>query len=60
MLGMQPDRTAQIVIAGHTEPFCGIAATGWKISTQELVIYRFADGKLVQCWGDLFPWFATP
>jgi hypothetical protein len=19
------------------------------------VIYRFADGKIVQCWGDLFP-----
>ena len=39
----------------HTGPFSGIAPTGRKISTQELVIYRIADGKIVQCWGDLFP-----
>ena len=39
----------------HTGPFDGIAATGRRIRTQELVIYRFADGKIVQCWGDLFP-----
>ena len=39
----------------HTRPFGGIAPTGRTISTQELVIYRFADGKIVQCWGDLFP-----
>jgi predicted ester cyclase len=39
----------------HTGPFGGIAPTGRTISTQELVIYRFADGKIVQCWGDLFP-----
>jgi predicted ester cyclase len=39
----------------HTGPFDGIAPTGRSISTQELVLYRFADGKIVQCWGDLFP-----
>jgi predicted ester cyclase len=39
----------------HTGPFGGIAPTGRRISIQELVIYRFADGKIVQCWGDLFP-----
>jgi len=39
----------------HTGPFSGIAPTGRKISTQELVIYRIADGKIVQRWGDLFP-----
>ena len=39
----------------HTGPFDDIAPTGRKISTQELVIYRFEDGKIVQCWGDLFP-----
>ena len=39
----------------HTGPFGGIAPTGRRISTQELVIYRFTDGKIVQCWGDLFP-----
>jgi predicted ester cyclase len=39
----------------HTGPFDGIAPTGRRISTQELVIYRFADGKIVRCWGDLFP-----
>ena len=39
----------------HTGPFGGIAATGRRIRTQELVIYRFADGKIVRCWGDFFP-----
>ena len=39
----------------HTGPFGGIPPTGRRISTQELVIYRFAEGKIVQCWGDLFP-----
>ncbi len=39
----------------HTGPFEGIAPTGRRISTQELVIYQFANAKIVQCWGDLFP-----
>jgi predicted ester cyclase len=39
----------------HTGPFGDIAPTGRRISTQELVIYRFADGKIAQCWGDFFP-----
>jgi predicted ester cyclase len=39
----------------HTGLFSGIAPTGRRIRTQELVIYRIADGKIVQCWGDLFP-----
>ncbi len=39
----------------HTGPFDGIAPTGRRVSTQELVIYRFAGGKIAQCWGDLFP-----
>ena len=39
----------------HTGPFGGIAPTGRRISTQELVIYRIADGKIICCWGDLFP-----
>ena len=39
----------------HTGPFSGIAPTGRRIRTQELVMYRFADGKIVRCWGDLFP-----
>ena len=37
----------------HTGTFRGIAATGREIRTQELVIYRVADGKIVECWGDL-------
>jgi predicted ester cyclase len=36
----------------HTGPFRGIAATG-VIRTQELVIYRTVDGKILECWGDL-------
>ena len=39
----------------HTGSFGDIAPTGRKIRTQELVMYRFADGRIVQCWGDLFP-----
>jgi predicted ester cyclase len=39
----------------HTGPFSGIAPTGRRIRIQELVIYRIADGKIVRCWGDLFP-----
>ena len=39
----------------HTGPFGDIAPTGRRIRTQELVIYRFADGKIVHCWGDLYP-----
>jgi predicted ester cyclase len=39
----------------HAGTFGGIAPTGRRISTQELVIYRFADGKIVRCWGDLYP-----
>jgi hypothetical protein len=39
----------------HTGVFSGIAPTGRRISTQELVMYRFAGGKIVRCWGDLFP-----
>lgn len=39
----------------HTGPFGDIAPTGRRIRTQELVFYRFAEGKIVQCWGDLFP-----
>jgi predicted ester cyclase len=39
----------------HTGSFSGIAPTGRKVSTHELVMYRIADGKIVHCWGDLFP-----
>jgi predicted ester cyclase len=37
----------------HAGTFRGIAATGQVIRTQELVMYHFLDGKIVQCWGDL-------
>jgi predicted ester cyclase len=39
----------------HTGFFAGIAPTGRKITTQELVMYRVADGKIIKCWGDLNP-----
>jgi predicted ester cyclase len=52
-----PDKIAARLIGQgtHTGTFGGIAPTGRRISTQELVIYRFADGKIAQVWGDLFP-----
>ncbi|WP_432510023.1 ester cyclase [Kineococcus sp. SYSU DK001] len=39
----------------HTGTFSGIAPTGRTISVQELVVYRFAGGRIVRCWGDLYP-----
>ena len=37
----------------HNGFFDGIAPTGRKITIQELVVYRIADGKIIGCWGDL-------
>jgi predicted ester cyclase len=37
----------------HTGTFRGMAASGRQIRTQELVIYRVADSKIVESWGDL-------
>ena len=37
----------------HTGPFRGMAATERVIRTQELVIYRTVDGKILECWGDI-------
>jgi predicted ester cyclase len=56
-LVVEEDRIAARLIGQgtHTGAFSGIAPTGRKVTTQELVIYRIADGKIVQCWGDLFP-----
>ncbi|WP_432560871.1 ester cyclase [Kineococcus sp. SYSU DK003] len=39
----------------HTGPFGDLAPTGRRIRIQELVVYRVADGRIVRCWGDLFP-----
>jgi predicted ester cyclase len=39
----------------HTGVFHGLAPTGRTIAIQELVVYRFADGKITHCWGDLDP-----
>jgi predicted ester cyclase len=56
-LVVEEDRIAARLIGQgtHTGSFSGIAPTGRKVSTQELVMYRIADGKIVHCWGDLFP-----
>jgi Domain of unknown function (DUF4177)/SnoaL-like polyketide cyclase len=40
-------------VGTHIAPFRGIAAPGRVIHTQELVIYRVADGRIAECWGDL-------
>ena len=37
----------------HLGPFRGIPATGLRIATQELAIYRIEDGRIAECWGDL-------
>ncbi len=36
-----------------THTFRGITATGRRIRTQELVIYRLAQAKIAEVWGDL-------
>jgi predicted ester cyclase len=56
-LVVEEDRIAARLIGQgtHTGSFSGIAPTGRKVSTQELVMYRIANGKIVHCWGDLFP-----
>lgn len=37
----------------NSGPFRGLAATGRSIRTQELAMYRVADGKILECWGHL-------
>ena len=37
----------------HTGTFRRVAPTGRAIRTQELVMYRFENGKIAECWGDL-------
>jgi predicted ester cyclase len=39
----------------HRGTFSGIGPTGRQVDVQELVVYRFAGGRVVECWGDLFP-----
>nr|WP_205708560.1 ester cyclase [Kineococcus siccus] len=39
----------------HTGVFAGIAPTGRRLSTQELVVYRIVGRRIVNCWGDLHP-----
>jgi predicted ester cyclase len=39
----------------HAGPFQGVAPTGRPVEVQELVGYRFADGRITHCWGDLYP-----
>lgn len=34
-------------------PFRGIATTGRRLRTMELALYRFRDGLIQNCWGDL-------
>jgi len=42
-------KAARLIGQGtHTGLFDGIAPTGRRVRTQELVIYRIADGKIVR------------
>lgn len=50
------DVVARVIGRGtHAGTFGGVAPTVRRIATQELVTSRFAEGKIVGCWGDLFP-----
>ena len=35
----------------HTGPFMGAPATGKPFAVESLVVYRLADGKIVEMWG---------
>jgi steroid delta-isomerase-like uncharacterized protein len=35
----------------HTGPFLGAPPTGKKFATESIVIFRFANGKIVEMWG---------
>ena len=37
----------------HTGTFRGIEATGRRLTTMELAMYRWYDGRIAHCWGDL-------
>lgn len=37
----------------HVGSFRSIPPTGRIIRTQELALYRFGEGKIAECWGDL-------
>ena len=39
----------------HDGTFGHLAPTGRRVEVQELVVYRWADGRVVACWGDLYP-----
>lgn len=39
----------------HDGRFGHLAPTGRRVEVQELVVYRWADGQVVACWGDLYP-----
>jgi len=39
--------------ATHTAPFYGIEATGRRVTITGIVIYRFADAKIAESWGEL-------
>jgi len=46
--------TARLTGTGtHTGTFRGIPAAGRCIRAQELVIYRLADNRIAEAWGDL-------
>jgi predicted ester cyclase len=49
------DRLAVRITASgtHRGAFRDVAATGRRITTQELVIYRVEDDRIRQVWGDL-------
>ncbi len=46
--------SARLIDTGtHAGTFRGVAATGRTIKVQELALYELADGKIIECWGDL-------
>jgi steroid delta-isomerase-like uncharacterized protein len=57
LIGEDDKVVARIVVTGtHLGDYMGVAPTGKSIAYDEIFIFRFADGRVVETWGvvDIF------
>jgi steroid delta-isomerase-like uncharacterized protein len=57
LIGEHDKVVARIVVTGtHLGDYMGVAPTGKSIAYDEIFIFRFADGRVVETWGvvDIF------
>jgi steroid delta-isomerase-like uncharacterized protein len=52
LIGEDDKVVARIVVTGtHRGEYMGLAPTGKRIAYDEIFIFRFADGRVVETWG---------